>query len=54
MTHVIICYRQYGDWYSTMPFKSRRDAERHVDLRLRRPDRDYITDITFVDVELPK
>lgn len=53
-THTVVFYRQYGKWSCTMPFERRRDAERHADTYLRRPEKDYIKDITFIDVQLPE
>lgn len=54
VTWVIIAYRQYGQWYSTSPFPSRLKAERHADLYLRDPKKDYVKDVTFINVELPR
>lgn len=54
VTRYIICYRQYGRWTATCPWDSRRDAERHADRYLQDPNKDYIRDITFLEVELPK
>lgn len=54
MKYTIICYRQYDEWYSTKPWVSRKEAEKHADRWLRDPSRDYINNITFIEVELPK
>lgn len=53
-THWIICYRQYGRWSATLPFESYHEAEKHCKMYLRRPEKDYIKDITFLEVELPR
>lgn len=65
--HTIVCYRQYGNWSSTRPFASRKDAETHAiqylrDNQIKAPNNDviasntrsHIKDITFFDIELPE
>jgi len=56
MTHeyTVVFYRQYGQWYVTIPFYGRRDAERHARLYLDDPKKDYIKDIVYHAVELPE
>lgn len=53
-TWIIICYRQYGQWTSTVPFESLRRATEHVKLYLDRPEKDYIKNVTYLEVELPE
>lgn len=52
--YTVIFYRQYGEWSCTKPFAHRNVAERHCNLYLRDPAKDYIKDITFHTVELPE
>lgn len=52
-TYTVIFYRQYGQWSVTVPFATRREAEKHCNMYLRDPRKDYIKDITFHEVELP-
>lgn len=66
MRHVIVCYRQYGQWSSTHPFTNRAAAEKHVrDYLTTRviddgpmkgtitKDKRYVDGITYIDVDLP-
>lgn len=53
-THTVIFYSQYHKWVATLPFESRKAAERHADLYLRQPGKEYIRDITFLEVTLPQ
>lgn len=50
----VIFYRQYGSWSVTRPFEKLSAAEKHCNLYLRDPAKDYIKDITFHTVELPE
>ncbi len=60
--YVIICYRQYGEWSATRPFDSLEKAKVHANMYLRSREegtpfyvnKDYVKDITFLDVELPE
>lgn len=46
-------YKSYGEWRITSLFPTQRAAERHADLYLRQPDKDYITDLKlrFISLE---
>lgn len=53
-TYTVIFYRQYDHWSVTVPFETRKKAEWHSKRYLEDPSRDYIKNITFVEVELPE
>lgn len=52
-TYTIILFFQYGGWSATSPFSSRQDAERHADKYFRKPKKDYVSGLIFLEVELP-
>lgn len=52
--YTVVFYKQYGRWSVTVPFDTKSEARRHVELYLDRPEKDYVTDITYHDVILPK
>lgn len=52
MKHIIICYRQYGQWSATCPFPSYKEAEKHANFHLIRPEKDYVKDVTYIEIEL--
>ena len=63
-TWYIVCYRQYDQWSATRPWKSRDEAQVHVDRSFNETvweneqvvlrKKDYIKNITIVTVELPE
>lgn len=67
-TWFTIAYRQYGQWSLTMPFETRAQAEKHAKTYLESDEfvvvvdgvifvkntREHVTDITYLEVELPE
>lgn len=68
MKVTVIFYRQYGEWYCSVPFKNREKAEDHAkrhlsdntiyDQRdgsvLSKNTNSHVKDVTFREVELPE
>lgn len=59
--HTVVFYKSYNQWHVTVPFEDPEKAKRHAELYLKTTqagtpfenNKDYITNITFHDVELP-
>jgi len=50
----IISYNAYGDWKVTMPFKTEREAERHVELYISAKGKEYNTNVKIRPIQFPE
>lgn len=52
MEKIIIAYRQYGNWYTTCPFDTIKQAEKHADMYLRGEGNAHKECVQFIGIEL--
>lgn len=50
----IVIWNAYGEWHATKPFETEKEAKRHIELYLARPEKDYIKRITIIPIDMDK